>query len=359
MQRYTVDFSPNSHVLQFERVQLLVSSVTLTLEFPAGGEQQHWLIEEVEMLAEGKSSLKIQHPSGAYIVITDPVLIATLQKHARLYRRSPIGISVVYVSMIMRFIGFLILAALLIWFFFRSVVPWLADRGARSFSKEYEIQLGEQMFANMKKGLQIDEARSATLNAFYKELGYRIDYPVKLYVVNEPVINAFAVPGGNVVVYHGILNEMQTPEELAALLGHEVSHITLRHSLRGIFRQLAGSIWWQTLTGADAGLIGIVAGQANELQQLSYSRNLETAADENGIALMYANNINTRGMRDLITLLSKEEGNARAINFLSTHPIADVRIEQVNNFLDKYPPKPSEHPALDSLFKELKIDNGQ
>lgn len=351
MSRYTVLYSQTSDSLK-ENVEIIVSKVTITVN--KENDVQHWLIEELSLTEQGEG-IVLQHSTGQQVYISDPVLSQEIKKSYNLYKRTNWGIPVVYISILMKILGFLLIIGILIWFFFRSIVPWMGEKAANSFPKDYEIQLGEQMFAAMKGNLKIDTAKSALLQNFYNELGYNVDYPIKLYWVEENIVNAFAVPGGSIVVYKGIMDKMNGPEELAALLGHEVSHIALKHSLRGIFREAANSIWWMILTGGDAGMIGVVAQQTEQLQGLSYSRELESEADRNGVVLMYNSSINTRGMLELVNILKREEGDSKSYNFLSTHPVAEIRIKQVEELMNEFPSNETiKKDTLSKLFRQLK-----
>lgn len=336
----------------FKEVEIIISSVTITVKLE--GEQKHWLLEELTLQQEANHIL-VEHPTEGCLQLSDPQLIKKIQKSHKLYKKRNWGIPVVYSTMLIRVLGIFVIIGFIIWFFFRSVVPWMGEKAAESFSKDYEITLGEQMFSSMKQTLKIDSIKSVELQNFYKELNYIVDYPIKLHWVDEPIVNAFAIPGGNIVIYRGIVEKMNGAEELAALIGHEVSHITLRHSLKGIFRDASNSLWWSIITGGNAGMIGILAGQTDRLQQLSYSRDLESDADKNAVVMLYNANINTKGMLDLVNLLKEEEGDSKAINFLSTHPVSDVRIEQVKQLMEEYPNKPTqEKEKLKERFKAFK-----
>src|SRR5688572_2756525 len=123
--------------------------------------------------------------------------------------------------------------------------------------------MGDQMYKSMITQYKVDDRKTAILNEFYKELKYDVGYPITITVVESNEMNAFAMPGGHIVVYSTILEEMKTPEELAALLGHESSHIALRHSLRNIFRDLSRKMFLALLFGNDSGITAVVVDNAN------------------------------------------------------------------------------------------------
>ena len=87
------------------------------------------------------------------------------------------------------------------------------------------------MYQSMMQGETIDKERTKLLQEFARSMQLSNNYPIKLTVVKNKEVNAYAIPGGNIVVYSGILKAMRSPDELAALLGHETAHINERHSL--------------------------------------------------------------------------------------------------------------------------------
>ncbi len=234
------------------------------------------------------------------------------------------------------------------------LAPWLGGKVANSFSKETEISLGQQMYASTIQAYQVDTAKTRLLNQFYKQLNYQTGYPIEITVVKSPEVNAFAIPGGHIVVYDAILDNMKSPEELAALLGHEASHIALRHSLNNIFRNLARQMFLSLIVGNDGGITSVVVANADRLKGLEYSRELETEADNNGMKLMYENKVNTDGMVRLMNLLNTaSEGSSKAVNFLSTHPVFEKRVANVKDQLKNYPAAPTADSSLQTTFHAL------
>jgi predicted Zn-dependent protease len=166
-------------------------------------------------------------------------------------------------------------------------------------------------------------------------------------------VNAFAIPGGHIVVYDAILDNMKTPEELAALLGHEASHIALRHSLRTIFRSMARTMFLWLIMGNQHSVISTVISNADELKGLQYSRSLETDADNNGMQLMAKSGIDVKGMLRLMQLLQKESGKAEPAAFLSTHPVFKDRIQHIENQIHHLPATTTQNPRLKELFHSI------
>jgi len=210
------------------------------------------------------------------------------------------------------------------------VIPWIAVRIADNFSKEYEISLGNNMYQALMMAYTDDTTKSRLLNTFYEKLHFEVNYPIEVTVVESDEANAFAIPGGHVIVFDAILDEMKTPEELSGLLAHEVSHIQLRHSLKNLARTLARKMFLSIVIGSESRIAGFFIDNADDLKGLEYSRSLETEADNNGLQLMAKSGIDQRGMLRLMELLQKETVG-KETPFLSTHPVFKKRIENIRN----------------------------
>lgn len=341
---------------------IILSSVTLTIQYTdedGTPKEVHWLgddIQQLEIRADDSYYLHYRNPQGetSTLHFRDPKLLQAIRKNFRHQKfagnipaRALGSFTSKVLVMLSIFIGLFLIGY---WW----LAPWLGERMASGISRETEISIGKQMYTSTISTYKIDTARTRQINEFYRQLNYRSAYPVEITVVSSPDVNAFAIPGGHIVVFDAILDNMKTPEELAALLGHEVSHIELRHTLKSISRTLARQMFLSLVLGSESGFTSVLVEHADNLKGLEYSRELETASDDNGIKLMYENHINTEGMANLMTLLEKSTGGSKdAVNFLSTHPVFDKRIANIREQLKKYPPAPTENAALKSSFHAL------
>jgi Zn-dependent protease with chaperone function len=247
--------------------------------------------------------------------------------------------------------GFLV--SIVLGYFF--VLPLVADHIANNFPIEYEIEMGTKMYDNILSTSEIDSTKTAAINHFFKTLNIDSKYPIRITVVKDSVVNAFAVPGGGIIVYDAIIKPMKTPEELAALLSHEYSHIELKHATRNVFRSLAGYLFISIIFSDANGLANLVIDNANQLQNLSYSRELEHEADENGLAILQANRINPEGMIDLFKTL-KAENKIQVNEIISTHPDLENRILFVQEFAKEHPYQPKQNDSLVYYFKQLQSE---
>lgn len=214
------------------------------------------------------------------------------------------------------------------------IVPWLAVRMANKVPVSFEEKMGNGLFDALKSGMKIDNSKTAILNDFFAALNIPSKYNIRLSVVNEDVVNAFAMPGGNIVVYDKLLNGMNSYEELAALLSHEFTHVNNKHTTKSLFRQLGSTVFLSVLIGDVGALSSVIIGNADRLKGLSYGRSLEKEADLNGLQLLSDRKIDCNGFIKLFDLLQKEEnvvGGRAPAEWISSHPDLQKRIEYVKS----------------------------
>ncbi|MDX5419047.1 MAG: M48 family metallopeptidase [Hymenobacteraceae bacterium] len=241
-----------------------------------------------------------------------------------------------------------LLVAFIIW-----GVPALADRVAMFFPVSYERQLGEQLYLKMLQGYQVDDEKTAALNEYINELNTGSDSPITAAVVNTDEVNAFAIPGGYVVVYEGILDKMEHHEELAALLGHELAHVQKRHSLRALTRSLSYYMLASLLFGDVSGVAAVLVDNASALRNLEYSRSLELEADREGLELLRRNGLNQQGMVMLMERL-QSASESEMLAFFSTHPNTKDRIKALEKQIGETGQHYDENPDLERYWKQLK-----
>ncbi len=262
----------------------------------------------------GDSALKLHH---TWTVQNDPAF------HSQQNKGKHKGLKL--------FIGLcLFIVAIIINLYF-LVVPKLAESAANSFPIETEIELGDKMGSMYDAQANTNDSANYYLQAFLDNIKIDSPYPLSLKLIESEEINAFAVPGGKMYIYSGLLAHINHHEELVALIGHESSHVRKRHSLKSLFRSAASSIAIALVIGDATGISAGLLNQADNLQQLGYSRDLETEADLEGLKLMEAKGINSQGMIGLLNILLKATGeNANTMQYLNSHPDTQARIEAVN-----------------------------
>jgi predicted Zn-dependent protease len=346
---------------QYYQATIFLSAVTISIRYRDEENQEkdvHWLVKDLIDFREQdmNSELHYRNKQGETerLVIRDVQLVQALKKHLahhRLFGKAHTRVlgSIWIKLAVIAGVILAVMVGLYLW-----LMPWLGERMANGFSKEKEISIGEQMYQAVIKQYSIDPRKTVILNDFYKQLHYETGYPVKITVVESNEMNAFAIPGGHIVVHSSILENMRSSDELAALLGHEASHIGLRHTLRGIFRDLARQMFLALVVGNESGIVNVVVDNANALKKLQYSRSLETEADNNGLQLMAKSKINVQGMLRLMAMLQKESsGGAEPSPFLSTHPVFKDRIRNIEKQIQQLPAVTTANENLRQLFHSI------
>ena len=152
-----------------------------------------------------------------------------------------------------------------------------------------------------------------------------------LVVVDANLVNAFALPGGLVVLTDGLLQAAETPEEVAGVLAHELGHVAYAHPTQAIFRTTAVSLLISAVIGDFTGGV-LIAGVAEWALNSAYTRDAEREADRFSIARMNAAGIDGRGLLRFFERLRKEESKgseSSLYRMISTHPPTPERMAYI------------------------------
>ncbi|MBH0204422.1 MAG: M48 family metallopeptidase [Nitrospira sp.] len=160
-------------------------------------------------------------------------------------------------------------------------------------------------------------------------------YKFQVTVVKSEVVNAFALPGGYIVVFTGLMKKADSGEEVAGVMGHELNHVLQRHGLERIVKQLGLVAVLSIVLGDHQGLAGMMKQLGVELLTLKFGREQETEADLTGLQLLHRAKIDPSGMIRFFEQLSeKDEGRTE---WLSTHPMSGARAERLKAELAAMP----------------------
>lgn len=220
------------------------------------------------------------------------------------------------------------------------LVPALADRLATFVPPAGERALGEATFDQIRSALAgtglpplplcEGEAGMAAFEEMLVALGVERgpDEAVKLFVLDHEMVNAFALPGGYVVFFRGLIDAAQSPNEVAAVLAHEVGHVANRDPTRHALRS-AGSIGILGLLFGDFAGGAAVLFLTEQLISASYSQGAELGADEFAYGVLEEAGISPAALGDMFERLRDEYGDADGVlaHFLS-HPTLTSRIDK-------------------------------
>ncbi|MDR0333428.1 MAG: M48 family metallopeptidase [Dysgonamonadaceae bacterium] len=176
---------------------------------------------------------------------------------------------------------------------------------------------------------------------FYKSKGMESElqgFNWEFSLVRDPSVNAFAMPGGKIVIFEGLLPVTQTEEALAVVVGHEVAHVIAHHASERISRQMAlqgvGNIGGALLGSSRGTQIGMtVFGLGAQYSMLPFSRQQEYEADEIGLIVMALAGYDPRAAVPFWTRMSQNSSGGNVPAFLSTHPTDANRIAHIEQIM--------------------------
>ncbi|MXY15041.1 MAG: M48 family metallopeptidase [Proteobacteria bacterium] len=226
-----------------------------------------------------------------------------------------------------------------------SDLPNIGDSASTELSQAKEIELGRVLLTEIRRGLPV--SNDPELVQYVQALGTRIvsgslesNFPFTFLLVENPSINAFAMPGGIIAINSGLLTLTTQESELASVIAHEIAHVTQRHIARNLENAKSFNVVSAlTFLGAilasiynvDLGQAALMTSQAG-LQQatLAYSRAFEQEADRIGMQLMVSAGIDPYGMPQFFKRMHKytQLNHGKLPEFLRTHPLTLARITE-------------------------------
>jgi beta-barrel assembly-enhancing protease len=238
--------------------------------------------------------------------------------------------------------------------------PW------NMYSPQTDVQVGKQNADVLEKRLPL--CNDPKVDAYLTKLGMRlvsklpthdVQYPWEFHCVNDKSINAFALPGGYVFVNRGAIEVADNEAQLAAVMGHELSHVALRHGTaqasKAQLAQGAAGIFGGLFGGSTGGTLlteGVALGAGGLL--LKYSRGAETQADVMGTQVLYDSGYDPRAMAQFFEKLQGETAGKNPPQFLSDHPNPDHRVERVDEEIDKLGGPPANAKRDSAEFEAIK-----
>jgi len=224
-----------------------------------------------------------------------------------------------------------------------ETVPLTGRSQLQLVSPAQEVEMGTEAYKEILGKANVSKDPAA--NALVTGVGTRIaqasgrkDLPWEFTVIDDPkTVNAFALPGGKVAVYTGILPITRDEAGLAAVLGHEVSHVLARHSAERVSQQLSVQLTVQlagAVFGIDPQITKAGAGLLASGLALPWGRRQESEADHLGLIYMAKAGYDPHAARDLwLRMAEASKGQSRPPEFLSTHPSDETRVKQIEAWM--------------------------
>ena len=232
-------------------------------------------------------------------------------------------------------------------------LPDLGSPATAAVSLDEEYQAGLGWFAGIRQTGQVLE--DPEVNDYIQEIGHSLSshaeegqHQFYYFVLKDPIINAFAMPGGFIAIQSGLILATRNENELAGVMAHETAHVTQRHIVRGMIEQshaglistaamlaaiLLGATAGRSSPGAMEG--GILAAESAGIQhQINYTRAQEFEADRIGIGTMASAGYDPLGMATMFEELdrnSPDPSRVKAVEFLIDHPLSAERVAEARN----------------------------
>jgi len=217
---------------------------------------------------------------------------------------------------------------------------------ANQVPAQLEVKIGDTLFGQIRTSMALleDDGLESQLDELVSPLFEVIPdtgYPFQFHLANDGTLNAFAVPGGHVVVHSGLVLEAESAEEVLGVLAHEIAHITHRHSLRQMISSAGVFVLVQTLFGDLSGIAALMADGGLRLLTLEFSRGHEHDADSTGFEYLVEADIDPVGMISLFEKLQVQAEETmggelpESLAILSTHPTSRERIDRLDALLNE------------------------
>ncbi len=225
----------------------------------------------------------------------------------------------------------IVIATLVSFYIFRvKIVEEIANTIPPSVEQSITEKLKQSILLNHKviASPSIDSQLALITNPLVNAVEDKA-FKFSFTIIQDSTLNAFALPGGTIMIHSGLIAKAKSAEEIAGVLAHEISHVTRRHHMRGII----GNLGMFTIV---RGFLGDVTGISTDLltigatlESMKYSRDYERESDNSGFDLLLKAGISPNGMVSFFKTLDKEHRNLEISNFLSTHPAVKERIKDL------------------------------
>jgi predicted Zn-dependent protease len=235
-------------------------------------------------------------------------------------------------------------------------LPDIGSPADTILNKDLEAQIGRSIYKSLRDAGQI--VTDPEIQEYIQNVGQKLaanaqdgDFRFQFFVVDDPAINAFALPGGYIGIHSGLFLATKNESELAGVMAHEISHVTQRHISRSIYANkqasmmtiaaMLGAILVGAVTGSGDIISGGIMGAQGlaAQQQIDFTRGNEYEADRVGVGVLAASGFDPYGMPDFFETLGRQSGSSayQAPEFLRTHPVTVNRISETRGRASQYP----------------------
>jgi hypothetical protein len=304
-------------VVAFEQERLTITGAALGAPLASWGIASATLDE----LQEGVAFVHSSEQRFAVLSVRDPELLSELRARARQAQRLPGGQNRrAYAA------ACLALITMLGGGFYWSV-PHLSRWIAQRVPVEYERELGAAMLPVLASRYCDSAEALAALSALKTRLDPSDQVSAELHIIDANMVNAFALPGGIVVLTKGLLEKAESADEVAGVLAHELEHVRQRHVLSHMLRSSLLSAAWSVAVGDYAGLMLLDPTTAFEIANLRHSRDDEAQADSGAMLRLDSASVSRQGLVDFFERIRAD--TEMLPEWLSSHPASERRAREL------------------------------
>jgi predicted Zn-dependent protease len=294
-----------------------------------------WPYAALRFAADGSygEPVRIEHGSAEALVIESHDFVEALRQHG-VTRRAILDLRS-WQAVLSCCIAIVLIGGIL----YASLVRLASEEAARFMPASMEKRLGNAVVAILAP----EQARCADSGHRLQPIVDRLQaatgskHQFQVIYVNQGIVNAFAAPGGYIVVFRGLLDDAETPEEFAGVLAHEMQHVLLKHSTRALAREFSGRALL-SLMAVDSGGTPTAIQASARLANLGYERSDEEAADLGGAALLARAHVRADGLATFLQRLELNSPQGGLGSYLSNHPATEDRITALRAETQKFNP---------------------
>lgn len=202
------------------------------------------------------------------------------------------------------------------------------------------------------------ELKDEEVDAFFRQIIDRLaphssvpDAKFRILLIDTDDVNAVALPGGTIMIFRGLIDAVETPEQLASVIGHEMTHVTNRHALRRIAQSVGLIAAVEIMIGDVGGIIALGAEVFQHAALSSYSQGDEHEADLGGVQVLHAAGIDPRAAAESLQAIPHLELH-ESVSWLVSHPNTTARVEAIEELIASLPPR--EYSPLDLNLEDLR-----
>lgn len=286
--------------------------------------------------------LFVDEPHDGFLASAPPQLAG----HVRATRATQRGIGRRFHAALLVYALILLLPFIALGVFFMQS-DRLASWAVQHVPRGVEERLGDLVLAQTRARVTLreDGAAHAAVAHLGRELSQGSSYRWRWFVAEDSTVNAFAAPGGVVVVNTGLIAAAGDAGELAGVLAHEIAHVEQRHSLQGMAKTAGLGVLLSLVLGDWSG--SAAGGWAGRLAELKFSRDAEMEADARAVRTLHDAGLSPRPMARFFGRLAENESRLPGLSLLSTHPASADRMAALEKQIAQLPARTYRPPPVD------------